>query len=182
MIELSTTFCQTAAVTRWLTPDEQRSWRNFLEAHRLVFARLERQLQAEHDLSHWDYEILVRLSEAPQRRLRMSDLADATLSSRSRLSHAVGRMERLGWIDREGCPDDKRGTLARLTDAGFVALEAAAPGHVEEVRRSLVDRMSADEFAALGAIFEALVRQLEAPDVADTRGTQAPSAQSLPAT
>lgn len=151
-------------MTRWLTSDEQRSWRNFLEAHRLVFARLERQLQVEHDLSHWDYEILVRLSEAPERQLRMSDLADATLSSRSRLSHAVGRMERLGWIERMGCPDDKRGTLARLTEAGFHALDAAAPGHVEEVRRSLVDRMSPHDFATLGAICESLVRGLEASD------------------
>jgi DNA-binding MarR family transcriptional regulator len=173
MIEVSTSFCETDPVTRWLTPDEQRSWRNFLEAHRLVFARLERQLQAEHDLSHWDYEILVRLSEAPERRLRMSDLADATLSSRSRLSHAVGRMERLGWIERTGCPDDRRGTLAGLTDAGLAALEAAAPGHVDEVRRSLVDRMSAQDFATLGSICESLVRQLEASEGASGAGAPA---------
>ena len=85
-------------MTRWLTPAEQSAWRNFGEAHRLVFAQLERQLQTDHDLSHADYEILVRLSEAAGRRLRMSDLAEATLSSRSRLSHAVARLEALGWV------------------------------------------------------------------------------------
>ena len=147
-------------MTRWLTADQQRSWRCFLEAHRLVFARLERQLQAHHDLSHWDYEILVRLSEAPERRLRMSELAEATLSSRSRLSHAVARLERLGWVEREACPDDKRGTIALLTDAGFDALANAAQGHVSEVRAALVDRLSESEFAELGRICAKLVEQL----------------------
>lgn len=149
-------------MTRWLTPAEQSAWRNFLEAHRLVFAQLERQLQADYDLSHADYEILVRLSEAAERRLRMSDLAEATLSSRSRLSHAVARLEALGWVRRAACPNDKRGTFAELTDAGFAALAAAAPGHVAEVRAALVDRLSAADFATLGRICGDLAHQLGA--------------------
>ncbi len=131
----------------------------------MVFAQLERQLQADHDLSHSDYEILVRLSEAPisdvgVRRLRMSDLAEATLSSRSRLSHAVGRLERLGWVVRQECPNDKRGTFAVLTDQGVEALELAAPGHVSEVRAALVDRLSEEDFATLGRICASLVAQM----------------------
>jgi DNA-binding MarR family transcriptional regulator len=163
-------------MTRWLQPDEQQAWRSFLEAHRLVFAQLERQLQADHDLSHADYEILVRLSEADGRRLRMSDLAEATLSSRSRLSHAVGRLEGLGWVQRAACPNDKRGTFAELTDIGFAALVAAAPGHVTEVRAALVDRISADDFATLGRICGRLVDQLTSDD--PTRTEAAPRAQA----
>ncbi len=139
-------------MTRWLTPDEQRSWRAFLEAHRQVFAQLERQLAADHDLVHGDYEILVRLSEAADRQLRMSELAEATLSSRSRLSHAVARLEGLGWVRREACPDDRRGAYAVLTDGGHAALARMAPGHVDAVRAALVDRLSADDFADLGRI------------------------------
>ncbi len=139
-------------MTRWLTQQEQQSWRAFLEAHRQVFTQLERQLTADHDLVHGDYEILVRLSEAEGRRLRMSELAEATLSSRSRLSHAVGRLERLGWVVRESCPDDRRGAFAVMTDEGDAALVDMAPGHVETVRAALVDRLSADDFATLGRI------------------------------
>lgn len=152
MIEVSTNFCENPGMTRWLTPDEQRSWRAFLDAHQRVFTHLERQLSAEHGLVHGDYEILVRLSEAEGRRLRMSDLAEGTLSSRSRLSHAVARLEGLGWVSRESCPSDRRGSFAVLTDEGFAALERMAPGHVEAVREALVDRLSPEDFATLGRI------------------------------
>ena len=122
-----------------------------------MFAQLERQLTADHDLVHGDYEILVRLSEADGRRLRMSDLADATLSSRSRLSHAVARLEGLGWVARESCPDDRRGAYAVLSDDGHAALARMAPGHVEAVRAALVDRLSPDDFSTLGRICSQLL-------------------------
>src|ERR1700716_560072 len=98
------------------------------------------------------YTILVMLSEAPDRTLRMSDLAQATWSSRSRLSHAVDRLEEKGWIIRRSCPSDKRGSFAQLPDAGFGVLEAAAPGHVAGVRRHVFDQLTPSQVDALGAI------------------------------
>ena len=120
--------------TRWLDDEEQHTWRSFLAANRLFFERIERQLQQDSGLPHAYFEILVRLSEAPDRRLRMSELATNSMSSRSRLSHAVARMEEAGWVRRSACPTDKRGQFAELTDAGFDRLDSAARGHVEEVR------------------------------------------------
>jgi DNA-binding MarR family transcriptional regulator len=151
-------------MTRWLSADEQRSWRALLEAQRLLFDRLERQLQRDAGLAHSDYEVLVRLSEAPERRLRMSDLADVSLSSRSRLSHAVSRLEAAGFVRREQCPADRRGTYAVLTDEGFAALAAAAPGHVEAVRAALVGALSPADLAELGRLSAAIVAHLTGPD------------------
>lgn len=145
---------------RWLDDDEQFAWRAFLEVDRLLSVALERQLQADAGMSLADYELLVRLSDAPDRRLRMSELADVTLNSRSRLSHAVSRLEAAGWVERTACPEDKRGLFAHLTDAGFDALVAAAPGHVAAVRRHLVDRLERDEFRRLGAMLDAVRRPL----------------------
>ena len=150
------------AEPRWLSPAEQRAWRDFLTATRLLFDQLDRELQRDAGLSHADYEVLVRLSESPGRRLRMSELADASQASRSRLSHAVARLEAAGWVRRESCPTDRRGTLAVLTDAGFAALAAAAPGHVEGVRRHLFDPLDAAQVVRLGEISAALRRALEA--------------------
>ena len=99
--------------TRWLDDEEQRTWRSFLAANRLFFERIERQLQQDAGLPHAYFEILVRLSEAPGRTLRMSELATNSLSSRSRLSHAVARMEEAGWVRRRACPTDKRGAARR---------------------------------------------------------------------
>src|SRR3954447_16624816 len=127
--------------TRWLDPDEQRTWRAFLGATQLLFDQLDRELQRDAGMPHAYYEILVILSEAPGRTLRMSELAERTRSSRSRLSHAVARLEERGWIRREDCPPARRGAFAVLTDAGFAVLAAAAPGHVEAVRRQLFDRL-----------------------------------------
>src|SRR6478736_4609759 len=121
--------------TRWLDEEEQRTWRAFMLSHLLLFEQFERDLQVGVGLPSAYYEILVRLSEAPDRRLRMSALADRSQSSRSRLSHAVARLEENGWVRRESCPDDKRGQVACLTDEGFDALATAAPSHVESVRR-----------------------------------------------
>src|SRR5687768_3909297 len=125
--------------TRWLDAEEQRAWRAFLTATHVLFESLDRQLQRDASIPHGYYEILVRLSEAPERTLRMSQLADRSQSSRSRLSHAVARLEQLGWVERCAVPTDRRGQLAKLTDKGFAALAAAAPGHVEAVRSMLLD-------------------------------------------
>ncbi|TDC66282.1 MarR family transcriptional regulator [Micromonospora sp. KC207] len=149
-----------AVMTRWLNPDEQRTWRAYLAASRALMEKLDRELQRDAGMPHAYYEILVRLSEAPDRRLRMSDLADATGSSRSRLSHAAARLEASGWIRREDCPTDRRGQVAVLTDAGFAALAAAAPGHVEGVRRHLFDALSPAQVDQLRRISEAMTDHL----------------------
>jgi DNA-binding MarR family transcriptional regulator len=146
--------------TRWLDDGEQQTWRSFMTATRLFFDGIERQLQQESGLPHAYYEILVRLSEAPERTLRMSDLASTSLSSRSRISHAVARLEENGWVRRRPCENDKRGQLAELTDAGMAGLEAAAAGHVEAVRRGLFDALSPEQVAALRDISDTLVAHL----------------------
>ncbi|MFE9202877.1 MarR family winged helix-turn-helix transcriptional regulator [Micromonospora sp. NPDC006431] len=149
-----------AVMTRWLDPDEQRTWRAFLTASRALMDTLDRELQRDAGMPHAYYEILVRLSEAPDRRLRMSELADATGSSRSRLSHAAARLEAAGWIRREDCPTDRRGQIAVLTDDGFATLAAAAPGHVEGVRRHLFDALSPAQVDQLRRISETLADHL----------------------
>ncbi len=148
------------AEPRWLDPDEQRTWRAFLGASRLLFDQLDRELQRDAGMPHAYYEILVWLSEAPDRSLRMSDLAHQTRSSRSRLSHAVARLEERGWVRRRDCDSDKRGQIATLTDAGFAALAAAAPGHVEGVRTHLFDPLTAVQVRQLREISERIVSRL----------------------
>jgi DNA-binding MarR family transcriptional regulator len=147
-------------MTRWLDPDEQRTWRAFLTASRALMETLDRELQRDAGMPHAYYEILVRLSEAPGRQLRMSDLAEATGSSRSRLSHAASRLEASGWIRREDCPTDRRGQVAVLTDAGHAVLAAAAPGHVDGVRRHLFDALSPAQVDQLRRISETLADHL----------------------
>ncbi|MEV0806923.1 MarR family transcriptional regulator [Micromonospora sp. NPDC050200] len=147
-------------MTRWLDPDEQRTWRAFLTASRALMDTLDRELQRDAGMPHAYYEILVRLSEAPRRQLRMSELADLTGSSRSRLSHAAARLESAGWIRREDCPTDRRGQIAVLTDDGFAVLAAAAPGHVEGVRHHLFDALSPAQVDQLRRISETLVAHL----------------------
>lgn len=154
-------------MTRWLSDDEQRTWRAYLAANRLVFDQLDREMQRDSGIPHGYYEILVRLSEAPDRALRMSALADRSQSSRSRLSHAVARLEDSGWVSRESCPDDKRGQIARLTDEGFAALAAAAPMHVEGVRKHVFDPLTPEQVIALReistAMVDALINEPDAP-------------------
>jgi DNA-binding MarR family transcriptional regulator len=135
---------------RWLTPEEQSVWRAFLDVSRLMTDQMNRQLSDDSGMSLPEYEILVALSEAPDRRLRMSELADRVLSSRSRITHTVGRMEERGHVHREACADDGRGVLCVLTDAGFAVLEGAAPAHVESVRSAMFDPLTAEEVDALG--------------------------------
>jgi DNA-binding MarR family transcriptional regulator len=142
--------------TRWLSAEEQHAWRAFLTACQTLFGAIDAQLMRDAGLPHGYYEILVRLSEAPGRALRMTQLAEASTSSKSRLSHAVARLEERGWIRRMTCPTDKRGQIAQLTDSGLDALAAAAPGHVDQVRRSLMDQLSPEQVGQLRAISEAI--------------------------
>ncbi len=146
----------TAAETRWLSADEQLAWRTFLNACSTLFGAVEGQLLHDSGIPHGYYEILVRLSEAPGHALRMTQLADASTSSKSRLSHAVARLEERGWVERMLCPTDRRGQIARLTDAGMAALEAAAPGHVEQVRASMFDKLTPEQVQQLQAIMAAI--------------------------
>jgi DNA-binding MarR family transcriptional regulator len=149
--------------TRWLDGDEQRTWRAFLAMQRLLFDRLERQLQRDSGLPMAYYEILVRLSEAPDHTLRMSQLADSALSSRSRLSHAVARLEAEGWVRRRACAEDRRGSFAQLTEEGMAKLRAAAPEHVEAVRTELFDALTPAQLRALREISDAVVAHLCRP-------------------
>jgi DNA-binding MarR family transcriptional regulator len=151
---------QRVASPRWLSPAEQLVWRSFIEATQLLTDRLDQELQRQSAMPHTYYEVLVRLSETPDRRLRMSTLADRSMSSRSRLSHAVTRLEEAGWVRRETCRTDRRGQFAVLTDAGFAALEAAAPGHVESVRSHLFDPLTAQQVKQLGEICSAIMAGL----------------------
>ncbi len=144
------------AETRWLDDEEQEAWRAYIAASRLVMEQLERDLQACSGLPVTYYEVLVQLSEAPGRTMRMSELARRALSSPSRLSHAVARMEELGWIRRRSCPTDRRGSFACLTDEGFRVIEAAAPGHVESIRTHFLDRLSREQVAQVREIGQAL--------------------------
>jgi DNA-binding MarR family transcriptional regulator len=146
-----------SAMTRWLDAEEQRTWRAFLAATRELMDTLDRELQRDAGMPHAYYEILVRLSEAPGHTLRMSDLADACGSSRSRLSHAVARLEATGWVRREEVPADRRGQLAVLTEQGFATLSSAAHGHVEGVRTHLFDRLTPEQVRSLRGISEAVL-------------------------
>ncbi len=148
-------------MTEWLDAEQQRAWRAWVGASTLLMDRLSRELQAAHGLTLADYEILVRLSEADDRMLRMSRLADDTLASRSRLTHQIDRLERDGLVQRRQCPSDRRGQLAVLTSKGWDALVAAAPTHVEGVRRHLVDQLTSAQFDALG---DACARVVDALD------------------
>ncbi|KOX07968.1 MarR family winged helix-turn-helix transcriptional regulator [Micromonospora profundi] len=141
---------------RWLDEEEQRTWRSFLLASRLLFDRLERDLKQDADLSFAYYEILTRLSQAPGRSMRMADLAAACVFDRSRLSHAVDRLVRSGWVRRAPSTSDARGQLAELTDEGMDKVRQAAGGHVEQVRSLLFDRLTRDQQVALREISEAL--------------------------
>jgi DNA-binding MarR family transcriptional regulator len=152
------------APTRWLTDQEQCTWRAFLEATQRLNEQLDRELWQQAGMPLAYYQILAMLSEAPDRTLRMSDLADRTWSSRSRLSHAVDRLEENGWVRRVRCPTDKRGSFAVLTDAGFAVLQAAAPAHVDSVRRHLFEQLTPEQVRALGDISLRIATQLSAAD------------------
>ena len=145
---------------RWLSVDQQQVWRSYLLGSARLAERLDADLR-EFGIDLGEYEILVTLSEAPERRVRMSELADAVHQSRSRLTHTVTRLENAGLVDRSNCPTDRRGVWAHLTDAGMELLELAAPSHVEAVRRNFVEAMSDEDYAAVGRAFAAVVSATE---------------------
>jgi DNA-binding MarR family transcriptional regulator len=144
---------------RWLTDDEQRAWRAYIQLAQLLIRQLDRDLHP-FGLSMHDYEILVELSEAPRHRLRMTDLADRTAQSRSRLSHQINRMESKGLVVREGCEGDKRGTFAVLTERGADIIGATAPHHVASVREHFIDQIAPDRLAVLNDACEPALDRL----------------------
>jgi len=150
-------FVQNPNELRWLTPVEQEAWQGFLRSHRTVFAALESQLQSEARMPLAYYSILVRLSEAPDRTLRMGELANQLQTSPSSISHASTRLEANGWILRQNAPDDRRSQLAVLTDEGARALAEAAPGHIKAVRQHLLNRLTKKQLAQLIAISRAIL-------------------------
>ncbi|GAA5021815.1 MarR family winged helix-turn-helix transcriptional regulator [Actinopolymorpha pittospori] len=148
--------------TRWLTASQQRAWRAYLMGSARLMERLDRDLRAL-GLSMPEYEIMVRLSEAPERTLRMAELADSVNHSRSRLTHTIARMEAAGMVERDTCASDRRGVLARLTEAGYARLVEVAPTHVSGVRDGLVDLVSDEDFEVVGRVFEAVgAREVQA--------------------
>jgi DNA-binding MarR family transcriptional regulator len=149
--------CVDGDETRWLEPEEQEAWLAYVAATTLLEGALDRQLQRDSGMPHAYYRILVILADAPDRSLRMSELAALTQSSQSRLSHAVARLESQGWVRRKPCTDDRRSTFAQLTEEGFAALAAAAPGHVSAVRKHVFDRLSAEQVGQLREICRAML-------------------------
>ena len=148
-----------SADPRWLTADEERAWRAYIRLAKMLMRQLDRDLHP-FGLSTNDYEILVDLSEAPGTRLRMTELADLTAQSRSRLSHQITRMEVKGLVRREGCDGDKRGTFAVITPRGQALIERVAPSHVESVRQHFIDHISAADLAVLTAAYDPVMQRL----------------------
>jgi len=144
---------------RWLTHEEQQAWRATVHLSQLLMRQLDRDLNA-HGLTGHDYEILVELSESPEQRLRMTELADATSQSRSRLSHQISRMESRGLVRRDDCEGDKRGTFAVLTNQGMDVIKQVAPDHVEHVRRHFIDRLSPRQLEEIRDAFGPIVEYL----------------------
>ncbi|MGW7542202.1 MarR family winged helix-turn-helix transcriptional regulator [Streptomyces sp. NPDC054770] len=149
------------AQNRWLTDHEQRVWRSYLNATTLLEDHLDRQLQRDAGMPHIYYGLLVGLAEAPGRRLRMTELAMQSKITRSRLSHAIARLEKNGWVRREDCPSDKRGQFAVLTEEGAEVLRRTAPGHVTAVRQALFERLSPEQQQALGEIMQIVAEGLQ---------------------
>jgi len=157
--------------TRWLDADQQANWRAYLVGTTLLMDTLDRELRAAHGISMAEYEVLVRLSETPDRTLRMAEIADSMQHSRSRVTHTVSRMERAGLIRRTASASDKRGVDAAMTERGWELLQAAAHTHVDGVRAHFVDLASPADFAAMGRVMNAVSDQLvpENPGFEDFR-------------
>ncbi|MEW2396702.1 MarR family transcriptional regulator [Streptomyces sp. NPDC046862] len=160
--------------TRWLTPEEQRAWRAYIAASLLLEDALDRQLQQEAGMSHLYYSVLAGLSEAPDRSMRMTDLAESLKITRSRLTYVVARLEKDGALRREGCASDKRGSVAVLTDEGMALLERTAPGHVEMVRRAVFDHLGPEQVEQLERICTGITEALQGD------GAEAVTSDDLP--
>jgi DNA-binding MarR family transcriptional regulator len=160
-----------ASEPRWLTSEQQTSWRAYIVGTTLLTDVLDRELRQSHGLSLGEYEILVRLSESPDRTMRMAQIAESMRHSRSRVTHTVSRMEKAGLITRCAAEGDRRGVEARMTDKGWALLVEAAPTHVNGVREHFVDLATDEEFAVIGRVMNAVTDQLiaEHPAYADIR-------------
>lgn len=152
---------ETGTATPWLSTEQQQIWRAFLGGSTVLMDRLDRDLRSTHGLSMPEYEILVRLSEAPGRAIRMAELADAVSHSRSRVTHTIARLEREGIVQRGQCSDDGRGVSAVLTDHGFSILEAAAHTHVRGVHDYLIKNADEEDLAALGRVMTMVQDELQ---------------------
>src|SRR5215472_6739243 len=148
-----------APQTRWLTDDEQAAWGTYIRLAKMLMRQLDRDLHP-FGLSTNDYEILVELSEAPENRLRMTELADLTAQSRSRLSHQITRMEAKGLVGRVACDGDKRGTFAVITPRGMATIERVAPSHVDSVRQHFIDHIPPADLAVLSSVCQPLIDRL----------------------
>lgn len=155
---------------QWLDENEMRFWRAWIISSTLMDARLNRDLQESYNLSHTDYGVLVVLSEQPDRRMRMSSLADFLALSKSRLSHQISRMQKAGLVMRQDDTSDGRGIFACLTEEGAAILQKAAPVHVAGVRRYMVDLLSAEEREQAAVFMERVVEQLRAAGSGDPAG------------
>ncbi|MBG0829372.1 MarR family transcriptional regulator [Planomonospora sp. ID67723] len=153
--------------TRWLDDLEMAAWTAYLTASHLLERRVEEQLKADAGLTHAQYEILARLSAAPDRRLRMTELAHGVVVSKSGLTYQIGQLEKMGLVERATCPSDDRGVLAVLTDRGTECLERTAPGHVTVVRELLIDLLTPDEL-------ETVIRVMNRVETAARAGTRTP--------
>ena len=154
-------------MTRWLSEDEQRVWRDFLAVQTRLSAEIGAQLQQSAGLSEPDFAVLVVLSESPEGRVRAFEAGRLLQWEKSRLSHHLTRMQRRGLVARESCGSDRRGAFVVLTPAGREAIEAAAPEHVEHVRRLFFDVLAPEQVAALGDACGALLASLEQVDACD---------------
>ncbi|MEV6028999.1 MarR family transcriptional regulator [Streptomyces sp. NPDC052036] len=159
--------------TRWLTPEELRAWRAYLAASWLLEDVIDRQLQQDAGMPHLYYSVLANLSAAPGHQMRMTDLAETLKITRSRLTYVVTRLEKDGTVRREGCPTDRRGSIAVLTGAGMELLERSAPGHVETVRAAVFDHLTPEQVTQLEAISTRITEALQG-------GEERPACDGLP--
>jgi DNA-binding MarR family transcriptional regulator len=146
---------------RWLTAEEEHVWRRWLTLNARLSATLQRELQDDAGLSMPDFEVLVHLTDSPEGRMRVTDLARLLQWERSRVSHHVTRMESRRLVKRVECAEDGRGAFIVITPQGRAAIEQAAPGHVNTVRRLVFDGLSPEEVGALATIIEKALAQLD---------------------
>ena len=150
-------------MTRWLDDREMAAWVRLAAVMELLPGVLDQQLRRDSDVTHFEYWVLAMLSEAPDRTLRMTALAARTSGTLPRLSHVVKRLEDRGLVERFPCPEDRRATNARLTDAGWQLVRQAAPGHLEAVRGSVIDALTPEQQEQLRGIADAILERVD-PD------------------
>ena len=157
-------------MTKWLNAEQQDAWKRFIAVVELLPGVLDSQLRRDAGLTHYEYFLMAMLSEAPERTLRMTALATRTNATLPRLSHVVRRLEDRGLVERFPCPEDGRATNARLTETGWDKVVETAPGHVENVRRNVIDALTAEQVAHLAEVAEAILERI------DPHGTMSPRA------